>query len=412
MNARPLKTAPPAAPAIAELLTPLWLQHRLAQLGVTCHKWAVALSGGPDSTALMAMLAQLNVRTMALIVDHSLRPESAAEAAQTAKQAQRLGLRTRILRWEGDKPPTGLMAAARQARYQLLLKACAEEGMSHLFLAHHADDQQETAQLRRRRGSGWRGLAGMPFISPRGEVTLARPLLDVSKQALLDYCAAHQLSYATDPSNSNPRFARAQLRLQPAPVLHLESRRRQRELDALRAQEGQLYRWHGQQGVVALPLADFFSSSLRLPLLRELLVSIGQEEHPASEAALEDLLNRLSAGHRGGTLAGCRLRVQGLQLLIAREPAAMEPLVLAAGHHHIHYDRRWVFDVALSAPAVVAPLGAASWRKVVGGEQLESWYGIARAAFPGIWQAGQLVRVPSARYVPVARPLVQIFAIT
>jgi tRNA(Ile)-lysidine synthase len=382
------------------------------RLGVSGTRWALALSGGPDSTALLALLAELNPQTQVLIVDHALRASSASEAAQAAAQAENLGLTARILRWEGEKPTTGLMAAARQARYRLLLSACEQLGITHLFLAHHADDQQETVQLRQARGSGWRGLAGMPWCAQRGAVTLVRPLLDVPKQALLYYCATRQLRYVIDPSNSNPRFARAQLRLQVQPLLPVLSARRADELAALQALEGELFRIDSHGGYAELELKHLLASQLALPLLRELIVLLGQEEFPPSEPALEAVLVRLQQGRAGVTLGGCRVQVQAARLFVVREPAAMPVLALSAGEHHIYYDKRWRLSLRLEAAAELRALGRGPWRQLgQAASRLESLPGPARAACPVVWSVGGLMAVPDVAWTPFFQPLAQMFVI-
>ena len=112
----------------------------------------VAVSGGADSMAL-ALLAHewtkaRQGRIEAITVDHGLRPESKAEAQLTAARLQAAGIRCRVLAWAGDKPRTGLQAAARRARYRLLTGWCARAGVLHLLVAHHASDQAETVVLR------------------------------------------------------------------------------------------------------------------------------------------------------------------------------------------------------------------------------------------------------------------------
>ena len=148
---------------------------------------AVAVSGGRDSLAL-ALLAQewaaaRGGRIVGLIVDHALRPESAAEAAATASLLGRHGCEAEILRWSEAKPRAGLQEAARAARYRLLREACRRRGILHLLVAHHADDQAETVAMRAARQSGPDGLAGMSAAVELPEVRLLRPLLGVSPVA-------------------------------------------------------------------------------------------------------------------------------------------------------------------------------------------------------------------------------------
>lgn len=178
----------------------------------------LAVSGGPDSLALMWLAARWRKalkRGPALTVvtvDHGLRPEAAAEARAVKRLAASLDLPHRTLRWSGDKPSTGIQAAARGARYRLLAKAAKTLGASHVMTAHTRDDQAETVLMRLSRGSGIAGLAAMAREIERDGVVLARPLLDVPKARLIATLAKARIDFATDPSNADPRFTRPRLR--------------------------------------------------------------------------------------------------------------------------------------------------------------------------------------------------------
>ena len=174
----------------------------------------LAVSGGPDSTALLVMAAQWagGPALHAATVDHGLRPEGAAEAAEVGRLAARLGVPHVVLRWEGEKPRTGLCARAREARYDLLTGEAARVGAAIVVTAHHLDDQAETVLMRLAHGSGLAGLAGMAARSRRGAVEIARPLLDIPKAELVAFCDARGLAYAHDPSNEDPAFARPRWR--------------------------------------------------------------------------------------------------------------------------------------------------------------------------------------------------------
>ncbi|WP_230534431.1 tRNA lysidine(34) synthetase TilS [Microvirga roseola] len=176
-----------------------------------------AVSGGPDSIALMHLLARwraggMRPRIVVATVDHGLRPESAAEAAFVARAAQELGLPHRVLAWTGEKPRTGLQEAAREARYALLVRWAQGEGASHLVTAHTLDDQAETILMRLAKGSGPAGLAGMRRVRDRGGVLHLRPLLGWQKSALLRLCEEQGWDYVSDPSNADERFARVRWR--------------------------------------------------------------------------------------------------------------------------------------------------------------------------------------------------------
>jgi tRNA(Ile)-lysidine synthase len=178
----------------------------------------LAVSGGPDSVCLMHLTARLAARTTlppitVATVDHGLRPASSAEADGVMRDAALLGLPARRLAWTGPKPTAALQEKARAARYALLVETCRAVGADHLVTAHTRDDQAETVLFRLLRGSGPAGLAGMRRTTDLGHgVTQARPLLRVEKTRLIATCTQHGWSYATDPSNIDPRFARPKLR--------------------------------------------------------------------------------------------------------------------------------------------------------------------------------------------------------
>jgi tRNA(Ile)-lysidine synthase len=183
----------------------------------------LAVSGGPDSIALMWLAARWRSalargpRLLAVTVDHGLRAEAAAEAREVKRLARTLDLEHRTLRWTGPKPATGLPAAARSARYRLLAKAARESGATHILTAHTRDDQAETLLMRMLRGSGIAGLAAMARESERDGVLLARPFLDVSKPRLIATLEKAKLGFADDPSNRDLSFMRPRLRaLMPA----------------------------------------------------------------------------------------------------------------------------------------------------------------------------------------------------
>jgi tRNA(Ile)-lysidine synthase len=176
-----------------------------------------AVSGGPDSMALMHGLARwaanghrtpIHVAT----VDHGLRAEAAEEAAFVAHEAALLSLPHRILAWSGQKPETGIQEAAREARYRLLVEHAREAGASHLVTAHTLDDQAETVMMRLSRGSGLSGLAGMRRETNRQGIRHVRPLLGLPKSRLLDLCRLQGWRYVTDPSNADERYARVRWR--------------------------------------------------------------------------------------------------------------------------------------------------------------------------------------------------------
>lgn len=206
---------------------PLGPQERDALLAplAACQKVLIGISGGPDSTALawlatgwrQAVEAGTGPALCAATVDHGLRVDSRAEAEEVSRFCAGLSLEHHILTWQGEKPARGIQAAARTARYGLLLDLAHQLGADALAVAHTADDQAETVLFRLSRGSGLSGLRAMHPVVTRQGVALLRPFLNVPKARLVATLKAGQIGFVQDPANSNPRFTRARLRaLAPA----------------------------------------------------------------------------------------------------------------------------------------------------------------------------------------------------
>lgn len=177
----------------------------------------IAVSGGPDSIALLGLAARwraggAQTRLISATFDHALRPDSAREARMVAEFSQKLGVDHHTLRWIGEKPASGVQEKAREARYDALTRHALFNEASHLALAHHQGDQAETLLIRMAAGTGVGGLGGMSKVSWRGGVTIHRPFLDLSKQRLIATCRVFGWLFVQDPSNENDRFARARWR--------------------------------------------------------------------------------------------------------------------------------------------------------------------------------------------------------
>jgi tRNA(Ile)-lysidine synthase len=180
------------------------------------NRIGLAVSGGPDSLALLLLAARARPELIeAATVDHALRPESAAEAAFVAELCGRLAVphQTLTVEWV-DKPETAIQERARMARYRLLGTWAKERKLPAIATAHHLDDQAETFLMRLARGAGVKGLAGMRALV-RGTppaVSVVRPLLDWRHSELEAICAAAGLSPVEDPSNLDEQFERVRMR--------------------------------------------------------------------------------------------------------------------------------------------------------------------------------------------------------
>jgi tRNA(Ile)-lysidine synthase len=312
------QTQPLDAGAFARLMAPF-------EPFETSPVLAVAVSGGRDSLTLALLshgwAAERDGRVVGLIVDHGLRAEAAAEAVATQAVLARAGIEGTILTWPGAKPRTGLQEAARVARYRLLRDECRRQGILHLLLAHHADDQAETVAMRLARRSGPDGLAGMAALVDQPEVRLLRPLLGVSRARLTATLLARGVQWLDDPSNVDPRFERARLRAGGVPAF-LDSggsvERSVRDGKLARAAVDMLAFDHA--GVASIDRTGFarLGRDLQERLLSRVIQAVGGRDYPPRRERLERAAGRLCApldrGKSGKgqdfTLSGCKLMLR------------------------------------------------------------------------------------------------------
>lgn len=203
-----------------------------AQSLIPPHSWlVVGVSGGADSLALLhllrALAPALDCRLHAATFDHGLRGAAgAADARFVADTAAAWGVPVTV--GQGDvrdlarRSKLSIEAAARQARYAFLAETARQVGAARVAVGHHADDQAETVLLHLLRGSGIGGLAGMAAQSPLPEhpdLTLIRPLLDVSRADIEAYCRANKLHPREDATNADAAYLRNRLRHETLPHL-------------------------------------------------------------------------------------------------------------------------------------------------------------------------------------------------
>lgn len=176
------------------------------------QKLAVAVSGGVDSVCLLHWLNDMKMDIVALHVNHGLRDAATTEATYVMGLCEKLGVPCRVFQWAGDKPQTGLEAAARNARYKFMTDFCLKNGIEALFVAHQADDQIETFLMNLARGSGVVGLGAMRPESYRDGVKIVRPLLNVFRSELIEYCDARGIKYFSDEMNYDDKYTRVKIR--------------------------------------------------------------------------------------------------------------------------------------------------------------------------------------------------------
>lgn len=392
----------------------------------------LAVSGGPDSMALMLLVSRWVASGKApaglsfdvATVDHGLRLASTREADWVAERARELGFTHTTLVWSGAKPDSGIQAQAREARYALLAAHARGHVPSAIVTAHTSDDQAETLLMRLGRGSGLDGLAGMaplrPLLPDRS-VQLARPLLGLSKARLVATLNDAGRAWLDDPSNERLDFERVRLRSAQAQLaalglsnekLALSAARLTRARDALdkltEEKVGNLVDVH--EGVFAsLQRAAWESepTEIRVRLLARLLGAFGGDAKPAQLSQIEALEAMLARGRPfSQTLGGCIVS-QGLTTLrLYREP----------GHHDLpEFSLRpgeealwdWRFRVrydvgeedetaAVLEPVSVRPLGLSAYA-TLRGDLAPNNRPPARAAagLPSIWSGDRLLAAPA-----------------
>ncbi|WP_299326196.1 tRNA lysidine(34) synthetase TilS [Parasphingopyxis sp.] len=261
----------------------------------------IAVSGGPDSLALLSLAAQAYPGAIqAATVDHGLRPEAADEARHVTAICTTLAVPHTIL--TPAEPISGnLQSAARVARYALLEDWRNRERLRWIATAHHADDQIETVLMRLMRGSGVDGLSAIRPING----SIIRPLLSFTKADLVAHIAQAGIAAVSDPSNSDDTFDRVRLRKALADLPDFDPSRIARTVDALR-ESSEALQWLTDQeadrsiehndGSVALRHTDYPRELLRRLVIR--CLDTVDPDHGARGPALDRAIAALSDGKK------------------------------------------------------------------------------------------------------------------
>lgn len=281
---------------------------------------AVAVSGGPDSLALLLLAhAAFPGRVGAATVDHGLRAESGAEAGAVARMCGEIGVPHRILAVTVEPKGEGVQAAARAARYAALAAWMEKEGFGLLLTAHHKDDQAETLLMRLNRGSGVAGLAGVRAVGSvpgtAGRLRLCRPLLGWRRSELQAVVAGAGVEAALDPGNSDERFDRAKIRRRLGEASWLDPAALARSA-ALLAEAESALDWIAAPLFSARAEVERGAVSLRpngLPaeLLRRLVLRCLRELAPAAKPRGEALAAFIATLQRGETATLCEVKGKG-----------------------------------------------------------------------------------------------------
>ena len=343
-------------------------------------------------------------RVAAVTVDHALRPESAAEAAQVADFCAAQGMTHATLLWQHDGPQGNLQAAARDARYTLMAEWAQGQGIAAILLGHTQDDQAETFLMRLAREAGLDGLSGMPRRFTRQRVTWHRPLLGTSRATLRDHLRGAGLGWADDPSNEDTRFDRIKARqalaaLMPLGIDAAGISRVAAQLDDARIALHAMVRdvagrtIRQEHGDLILDWSALAAQpfELRRRCLVDALVWMSGASYPPRRDDVAKLLRAMEVEGQK-TLSGCLLRRQGQYLRLTREYQAVRE---RTGPTDAIWDRRWRLDGPHDPGLRIRALGDAGLRLC------PDWRdtGVPRAtlrASPAIWAGETLVAAPLA----------------
>ncbi len=355
------------------------------------------------------------VSVTVVTVDHGLRPESKEEATFVAEHARALGLSHTTLEWTGAKPKTGIQAAARRARYDLLASHARSCSAACVATAHTEDDQAETLLMRLRRGSGVDGLSAMAPISERNGVAIVRPLLGFSKGRLMGYLRASSVPFLRDPSNENVAFERVRLRhamkaLAAAGIrrssLAVTAARLSRSRDALATITEDVLRQHFHvtdlaQGKISRGVFEALPDDIALRALGRILSLIGGTGEPPRLMRLEHLLSNLKLRKRETTLGGCIMIAACGTLNFYRELGRLNvrPTPFEPGTKRV-WDGRFILAFAPIEDScmTVRQLGADGWlsyKKAMKEKGLPiTETRLAALTTPALWKGNRLVCAP------------------
>ena len=325
---------------------------------------AVAASGGADSMAL-ALLARdwaddRDGNVLAMVVDHRLRPESAAEARLTLDRLRDYGIPSRLLTLTSLHPGTALAERARIARYKTLTQSCADAGIVHLLLGHQAGDQIETLAMRALRGTQTHGLAGMSALRETASVRMLRPLLGIDPACLRDFLTGQGAGWVDDPSNRNRSALRVRLRqgLSKAPVGEsgLPAALAEAGRSRVRAEEAAAAELAQRVTIRPEGFAVLSGGRIGADALGALIRAIAGAPYPPSQSHISGL----AASPGPATVAGVRILPGGRfcdGLLLIREEASIAPPVPAVDN--VIWDRRFrlIARAGIPAGATIGKLG-------------------------------------------------------
>jgi tRNA(Ile)-lysidine synthase len=265
--------------------------------GMDLRRPLALVSGGPDSVALLLAMVSLGGEPAVLHVDHGLRGEQSREDADFVRRlCARLNVACEVRRLRlGDD--SNLQGRAREERYRLAEEVADQLGLPAIATGHTADDVAETVLMNLARGSGMRGFAGIPPV--RGRVQ--RPLIEVTREEVLEYLEELKQPYRTDPTNLTGKYARNRVRLEVLPVLQdlypaaarniaRAAALAREDLEALEGLAGEALSVRGDEVVLQLKLLTGLRPALRRHAVRLAFATLDPVATPLPSNLVEAVL--------------------------------------------------------------------------------------------------------------------------
>jgi tRNA(Ile)-lysidine synthase len=303
-------------------------------------KFAVAVSGGPDSLSL-AFLAKYfslkhNIDVKYFMVDHKLRKESSLEAKIVINVLKKIGIKCKILKWNGQKPLANIQSIARNKRYSLLIEECKKNKIKNILLGHHLNDLFENFLLRILRGSGLNGLISLDqkTIYKDNDTKILRPLLDLEKKDLTYLSKKIFNFFVEDPSNKNENFKRIRIRnlLNSLEKEGLDKKKFLLTINNLKDSNRSIKFYvdrNIEQNSIFLKkenkiiLSKFFFDQSHEVIFRSLtkvIQTIGKKYYPVRGKSINELIKKIESGsYTKLTLGSCFIEKINETVLISRE---------------------------------------------------------------------------------------------
>jgi tRNA(Ile)-lysidine synthase len=351
---------------------------------------AVAVSGGTDSTALAVLMQRWRMlqpsppELFCYSVDHGLRPDSAAEADHARRLTSQLGFQSRVLKWQGPWPKTGIQARARRARYDLMAAEALKDGVDVLLTAHHRGDQAETIVMRARRGhrggaadplergDGAAGLSGIPAWGEWCGLRLHRPLLGASRFQLAATLHRAGIDPKEDPSNADQAYERVRTRLvlarQPNEAVAEDALcrfaataelKRQKRLERAAGFITECARYDPAGFVCLMPHRAAVHADVLATAFGAIIHRIGGQVRPVALARLTQLARQVQGvGDVRTTLGGVRIvGADGTVFVLREARRGAVPHIGLQGGVPAFFDRRFAVTGAQACAISVPPSG-------------------------------------------------------